>query len=120
MKPKAGSLRVQIKIVKPLVDWSRIKKTLILVLHTNRNINIRNLRGSITIYSTDIDRIIRKCDGELDGYKLENVWWNGKKTYVHNLSQFTQKEINNLNSSIKDIEYVVEVFPQNKTLCLCR
>lgn len=38
---------------------------------------------------------------------------------LHNLPQFTQKEINNLNSPIKDIEYVVEAFPQNKMLCLC-
>lgn len=32
-----------------------------------------------------------------------------------NLSQFTQKQTNNLNSPIRDIEYIVKAFPQNKT-----
>lgn len=71
----------------------------------------------MTTNSTDVNRTIRKYYEELYGYKFDNIDEMEKILNLCNLSQFTKKETNNLNSHIRDIEYIVKAFPQNKTQC---
>ena len=81
--------------------------------HINR---IRNEKGRITTYTTQIKRIIREYYEKLHGNKLDNLVEMDKFLEKYNLPRLIKEETENLNRPItsNEIELVIKKLPKNK------
>ena len=65
---------------------------------------IRNEKGEITTYITEIQRIIRDCYNQLYANKMDNLQEMDKFLEKHNLIRLNQNEIEKMNGAITSAE----------------
>ena len=111
MKQKAGSLKRWKKIEKPLARLIKQKRE-----RTQIN-KIRNEKGEVTMYITEIQRIIRDYYMQLCANKMENLEEMDKFLEKYNLSRLNQDEIEKMNGPITStkIETVIKKLPTNES-----
>lgn len=98
------------KIDKPLIRLTKKKERIQIT-------NIRNEAGDNTKNPADTKKTIRECYKQLYTHTFDNLDKMDHFLEKNKLPQFTQYEIDNLNSSviIREIEFIIKTFPPKKS-----